>query len=211
MNDPSDTIIQEIRRDERWLADLLAATPLPPRDALARTRQVVAIELDRSVMERHGQPTPDAETIRRTKAAVQAELRGANVGRWSRRTARRVGLTASAAAIALVVGLLRWMPSAQTPDSKDIETSGPGGPSVALRPAEPRAPDPVAQIVDDMTSAFESVADRRDPALAILADDIDLMTTPSLESSVEPVDSALDEIGEQIETLFADQEASWET
>jgi hypothetical protein len=198
-------MLADIERDEQWLAGLLDATPLPSPETLDRVQQVVGVELQRDWVGRFEHPTPDEATMARVRAAVDRELgqapkRAMVWHRW-----RVAGVVSAAACVLITMGLVWYLkPVRSTPTPKPDARRDPGAyVQVDRRPS--------SEVVEDMTVAFQSVWEQRNPALLILAEEIGRLSTSALADEIDPMDSALRAIGDEIENLSAEWRQPFET
>lgn len=121
MNDAQDKQVQQIARDEAWLADLMRRYPEPPPRGLDNLKLVVRVTAQGRVLDEAATPPPSERTIHRVKQAVRAELSTRAVGarrgfgRW-----RTVwGTLAAAAAVAFWFVPVHVAPSAPA-DGPDV-------------------------------------------------------------------------------------------
>ncbi len=198
-------ILGEIDRDEQWLADHLRRTPLPPPTTIAHVRQAVAVELEAEWTDRFDDPMPSQATLERVRGTVRQELDRSRRRRGSPRTWRIFGAVSAAASFLLAALFVRFLVIPMRPDAPPTTMQEQPAPTVLAEAALRQ------EVLNDMTTAFQTVWKERDAALTILADDIDRLVTPSLDSELDPADAELRAIGDEIHQLFSEETTAQET
>jgi hypothetical protein len=183
--------LEEISRNEAWLATMLEETPAPPPSVLDRVRMAVQIERDRNVIAPFAHPAPDDVLLGRVRGAVAGELGRRHRSPRARRIVRLVELLAAAAVLVIAVDVARLAVSTR-----------PG--ATLVDRADPQ------EVVEEMASAFQSVGQRRDAALSVLSEDIGRAENTLLTDRHDASDVELREIGDEVDTLFAPQGTAWE-
>ncbi len=209
-------ILREIERDERRLARWLADTPSPSEETVRRTRDAVSYELASTVLSEYETPAPDRTTIHATRRAVSEELGRIGPRRPSQadtgRTYRIFGAMAAAASIVFAIGLVRFVVPGWSADPVSSSTIAP---TVAQRDDSSRtrssASASLEDEVADLAEAFQAVAETRDPALTVLADDIDRASVVATDALDDPMDAELRSLGTQIESALTEWDLSLET
>lgn len=207
-------IMKDIERDERWLTELLNATPAPSGAAIANTHQAVWAELEQDLVRRFRDPVPDAATVRRVRQAVRDELNRPNAPLISRRTRWVIGVFSAAACFLAVAGLVHLLAPTEPKAANEIadgQTAKPES-TIAIADAAGRiGGESTEQLLQDMATAFQAVSEDRDAALSLLEEDIARLSTTSLDVEVNSVDAELQSLGDEIRGLPLERSLEIET
>jgi len=198
--------LEQIERDERWLAEWLDQTPTPSAETLDAVRRGVSVECRSDVLDGFDHPVPGGAVLAGVKQAVREELDRAGDQRVSARRWRTAGALLAAASVALAIGLVRFLVPA--------DTVGRGQVAQVLDPPAAATDDAdasIQQALEDMTLAFRTVEEDRDPALSLLDAEIDRLTVSGLEGDIDPTEAELRAIGDEIDGVLSEWPSLSET
>ena len=197
-------IMEQIERDERWLAARIAQTPAPSAETLDTVRRAVSIECRTDVLDGLDHPVPDRAVLASVKRAVREELDRTggrtSLARWR----RTVGALSAAASIVLAIGLVRFLVPTETAERER---------GAGVLPPSPTGDTAgsIEQALEDMTLAFRTVEEGRDPALSLLDEEIDRLTVSPLEADIDPTEAELRAIGDEIDGVLSEWPSLSET